>query len=123
MALLGDIDVAGSAQKRESYRLKNVSARLTAREAERLDALAAARGRARGELIREMILAEIEKESALKADPVLAEIVGVRLLLVNLLGPLASGQEPLTEPHLQAVFDQVKKAKHQVALDIQRGAK
>jgi len=48
MPLLSDESIAEKAQQRESFRLSNVSSRLTRRETERLDALAKQRGLQRG---------------------------------------------------------------------------
>jgi hypothetical protein len=74
-----------------------------------------------GELIRRLIMAELQlAKEPQKADPVLAEIVGVRLLLVNLLGPVAAGQDPITKQRVESIADEIKRVKHQVALDIQR---
>jgi hypothetical protein len=74
-----------------------------------------------GELIRRLIMAELQRGTVpQKADPLLTEIVGVRLLLVNLLGPLASSQEPITKHRFESIVDEIKRVKHQVALDIQR---
>jgi hypothetical protein len=121
LALLSELHVAERARKREAYRLKNVSAKLSEHEAARLDSLASRRERTRGELIRELILAELEKDSApCGVDPVLSEIVGVRLLLVNLLRPQATGQAPYSTVGFEALLDQIKQVKRQVALDIQR---
>jgi hypothetical protein len=121
MALLSEHHVAERARKREAYRLKNVSAKLSEHEAARLDSLASRRERTRGELIRELILAELEKDSApCGVDPVLSEIVGVRLLLVNLLKPQAIGQAPFTAVGFESLLEEIRRVKRQVALDIQR---
>ena len=121
MALLSEHHVAERAWKRAAYRLKNVSAKLSEHEAARLDSLASRRERTRGELIRELILAELERDSGpSRVDPILTEIVGVRLLLVNLLRPQATGQAPYSTVGFEALLDQIKQVKRQVALDIQR---
>jgi hypothetical protein len=96
-----------------------VTVKLTQAEHAEVKKLAARSCQPRSEWIRELILAKLQKGPH-KADLVLTEIVGLRLLLVNLLGPLASGQEPITEARLQQILDEVKKVKHQIALDIQR---
>jgi len=48
------------------------------------------------------------------SDPSLAEILGVRLLLVNVLRPLAAGQR-LTPAAFDKLLDQISDAKHQLA--------
>jgi hypothetical protein len=67
-----------------------VTVKLTKEEWGRVTEFARSKGLARGEWIREVILREVCGASA--SDPSLAEILGVRLLLVNVLRPLAAGQ-------------------------------
>ena len=54
-------------------------------------------------------------------DPALAEIVGVRLLLVNVLGPVAAG-EKVTPERFNQLLDQISETKHQLAAKLQRQA-
>ncbi len=99
MSLLGDETVAERAQQRDSFRLTNVSSKLTRSEAERLDDLAKKHGQQRGEFIRQLILDELARESG---EPTvsteLMEIIGLRLMLTNLLRPLATGQKLTQAP-------------------------
>ena len=53
MSLLSDDDIAEAAQRREVFRERSVSTRLTRKETRNLDALAKSRGVQRGELIRQ----------------------------------------------------------------------
>ena len=53
-------------------------------------------------------------------DPLLSEIVGVRLLLVNLLEASGDGPGAILEVGFEALLDEIKRVKRQVALDIQR---
>ena len=70
-------------------------------------------GRVRaGEWVRDVILRELRGGSA--SDPSLAEILGVRLLLVNVLRPLAAGQR-LTPEAFDKLLDEISNAKHQLA--------
>ena len=69
-----------------------VTAKLTKEELGKVTEFARSQGLARGEWIRDVILKEMREASA--SDPSLAEILGVRLLLVNVLRPLAAGQRP-----------------------------
>ena len=67
---------------------------------------------ARSEWMRDVILRELRGESA--NDPSLAEILGVRLLLVNVLRPLAAGQR-LTPEAFDKLLDEISEAKHALA--------
>jgi len=62
-----------------------------------------------------VILQEVNGGSA--SDPSLAEILGVRLLLVNVLRPLAAGQR-LTPEAFDKLLDQISDAKHQLAIKL-----
>ena len=62
--------------------------------------------------MRDVILRELEGGSA--SDPSLAEILGVRLLLVNVLRPLAAGQT-LAPEVFDRLLDEISEAKHQLA--------
>ena len=89
-----------------------VTAKLTKEERERVTEFARSQGLARGEWIRDAILKEMRGESA--SDPSLAEILGVRLLLVNVLRPLAAGQR-LTPEAFDKLLDEISEAKHALA--------
>ncbi|MGC2162265.1 MAG: ribbon-helix-helix protein, CopG family [Silvibacterium sp.] len=115
MPLLDDEAMTERARKHESFRLSNVSSRLTHGETERLDALAKQRGLQRGEFIRRLILDELEyADAGTSNDPVLTEIVGVQLLLMNVLKPVATGQ-PLTAAAFDSIVAEVHKLKRSVA--------
>jgi hypothetical protein len=89
-----------------------VTAKLTKDEFGRVTEFARSQGLARGEWIRDVILQEVNGGSA--SDPSLAEILGVRLLLVNLLRPLAAGQR-LTPEAFDKLLDEISEAKHALA--------
>jgi len=89
-----------------------VTAKLTKEERGRITEFARSQGLARGEWIRKVILRELRGASA--SDPSLAEILGVRLLLVNVLRPLAAGQR-LTPEAFDKLLDEISDAKHQLA--------
>jgi hypothetical protein len=89
-----------------------VTAKLTKEERGRITEFASSQGLARGEWIRDVILRELRNESA--SDPSLAEILGVRLLLVNVLRPLAAGQR-LTPEAFDKLLDEISDAKHELA--------
>jgi hypothetical protein len=89
-----------------------VTAKLTKGEWAKVTECARSQGLARGQWIRDVILREAGGTSA--RDPALAEILGVRLLLVNVLRPLAAGQR-LTPEMLDKLLDEISEAKHQLA--------
>ncbi len=89
-----------------------VTAKLTKEERGRITEFARSQGLARGEWIRDVILRELRGASA--SDPSLAEILGVRLLLVNVLRPLAAGQR-LTPEAFDRLLDEISDTKHQLA--------
>jgi hypothetical protein len=89
-----------------------VTTKLTKEELDRVTEFAKSQGRARGEWIRDVILKEMRNGSG--SDPFLAEILGVRLLLVNVLRPLAAGQR-LTPEAFDKLLDEISEAKHQLA--------
>ena len=89
-----------------------VTAKLTKEERWRITEFARSQGLARGEWIRDVILKEMRERST--NDPSLAEILGVRLLLVNVLRPLAAGQR-LTPEAFDKLLDEISEAKHALA--------
>lgn len=86
--------------------------KLTEEEARLLDEVASAKGVARSEWMRDAILRELH--CAPLNDASLAEILGVRLLLVNVLRPLAAGQK-LTPEAFDKLLDEISTAKHDLA--------
>ena len=89
-----------------------MTAKLTKEELGKVTEFARSQGLARGEWIRDVILREMRGGSA--SDPSLAEILGVRLLLVNVLRPLAAGQR-LTPEAFDKLLDEISEAKHALA--------
>jgi hypothetical protein len=87
-----------------------------------LEALRAKRGQTQGEFIRGLILdaikAEIERDrQGVKASAELEEITAVRLLLINLLRPAATGQ-PMPVKTFEAYIAETNKRKGEVAKGI-----
>jgi len=104
MALLDEKNLAAEAAKR-------------AHELEVLEVLAAKRKQTQAELIRRLVLREIEQDQTdLRPSAEMVEITACRLLLVNLLGPLAKGQA-ITQEGFDGIVDEVKKQKARVARD------
>jgi hypothetical protein len=106
---------AHSDSDRTLNRVFPATIKLTKEEWGRVTEFARSKGLARGEWIRDVILREMHGGSA--SDPSLAEILGVRLLLVNVLRPLAAGQR-LTPEAFDRLLDQISDAKHQLATNL-----
>ena len=117
MSLFNDDAMVEKALQRTSFRLTNVSSKLSRSEAERLDLLAKKRGQQRGEFIRRLILDELIRDSgAPTASPELSEIVGIRLMLTNLLKPLTTGVK-ITPEVFDGIMVEVKKRKTALAVE------
>src|ERR1700678_792284 len=112
MPLLGQHNATQRAQGKTVFRNATVCLKLTQQEVQLLDQLATAKGVARSEWMRDVILRELRGDST--NDPSLAEILGVRLLLVNVLRPLAAGQV-LAPEAFDKLLDEISEAKHALA--------
>ncbi len=91
-------------------RTKSIGFKVSEEEYAQLETAAQASGRTLGEWCREVIL----RGGSASDDPALAEIVGVRLLLVNVLRPLAAG-EKLAPEAFDKMLDQISEVKHELA--------
>jgi len=114
--------IAARVAKRAEFRLHHVGTKLNERELGELEALRAKRGQTQGEFIRGLILdaikAEIERDrQGVKASAELEEITAVRLLLINLLRPAATGQ-PMPVKTFEAYIAETNKRKGEVAKGI-----
>ncbi len=112
MPLLTTQHIALSSEKSDLHRVFPVTAKLTMDERRRITDYAKSQGLARGEWMRDVLLRELCPTP--ERDPSLAEILGVRLLLVNVLRPLAAGQR-LTPEAFDKLLDEISEAKHQLA--------
>lgn len=115
MSLLSDA-------KRAGFRLKTAGTKLNQEEIAALERHCRHRGVTPGELIRQLILAELGRGTQLNpsTDPVLTEVLGMRLFLVNALRPLAVGQK-LTPEAFDKLLDEISCAKHELAAKIASG--
>jgi len=117
MALLDEKNLAAEAAKRARFRVHHVGTKLNQTELRELEALAAKRKQTQAELIRGLVLRELEHDkTGLRPSAEMVEITACRLLLVNLLGPLAKGQV-VTSEVFDGIVDMVKRQKVRVALD------
>src|ERR1700723_1586107 len=112
MALLKTKPDAKSHSDDSVHRIFPVTAKLTEDERKAVTDFARSQGLARGQWMRDVILRELR--GAPRSDPSLAEILGVRLLLVNVLRPLAAGQK-LTPESFDKLLDDISAAKHELA--------
>jgi len=102
-------------------RTKSIGFKVSEEEYAQLETAAQADGRTLGEWCREVILRGGSASDAARHDPALAEIVGVRLLLVNVLRPLAAG-EKLAPEAFDKMLDQISEVKHELAAKLQQQA-
>ncbi len=105
-------------------RTRSAGAKVTEEEYAQIEKLAEARGLNVSEWCREAMLREMgggSVDDAGRRDPALAEIVGVRLLLVNVLRPLAAG-ERLSPEAFDKMLDQISEVKHELAAKLQQQA-
>src|SRR2546422_11497696 len=121
MALLDEKHLAVEAAKRVRFRVHHVGTKLNQLELHELEALVAKRKQTQAELIRGLVLREIEQDqTGLRPSAEMVEITACRLLLVNLLGPLAKG-EAITQERFEGIVDEVKKQKARGARDRPKG--
>lgn len=113
MALLKATSDKESNEERGTLRVFPVTAKLTQEERKAITEFAESRGVARGQWIRNVLLAELQRASQ-TSDAAMAEILGVRLLLVNVLRPLAAGQRVSPET-FDKLLDEISTAKHDLA--------
>jgi hypothetical protein len=117
MALLNEKNLAAEAAKRARFRVHHVGTKLNQAELHELEVLAMKRKQTQAELIRGLVLREIEQnQTGLRPSAEMVEITACRLLLVNLLGPLAKGQA-MTSEVFDGIVDMVKREKARVARD------
>ncbi len=112
MALLKTKTDERTSGDREALRVFPVTTKLTKEERKAVTEFSQSRGIARGQWIRDVILGELR--GARSNEPALAEILGVRLLLVNVLRPLVAGQR-LAPEAFDRLLDEISTAKHELA--------
>ena len=122
MQFLSEDQLTAEAEKRGTYRLVGVTTKLSPREVADVERLAKRRGQQRGELIRQLILEELSRDGGEQtASAELSEIVGIKLMLMNVLKPLAAGQK-LTPEVFDGIMTEVKKRKRAVAAEARQEA-
>jgi hypothetical protein len=112
MALPPDVQTPARKTSKTVFRNTTRCLKLTLDEARLLDEVSTAKGVPRSEWMRDVILRELRPGAA--PDVLLAEVLGVRLLLVNVLRPLATGQK-LTPEGFDKLVDDISRAKYELA--------
>jgi len=102
-------------------RTKTLGTKVSEEEFAQLEAAASERGLTLSEWCREVILRGGSSNDSERHAPALAEIVGVRLLLVNVLRPLAAG-EKISPEAFDKMLDQISEVKHELAAKLQQQA-
>lgn len=119
MALLDKENLAAMKAKREKFRLNHVGTKLNdaeLKELTELTELVEKRKQTPSELIRELICREIKRDKeGVQASPELVEIIGTRLLLVNILQPLLTATKAMSAEKLNDLLNQIAKVKYEVA--------
>jgi hypothetical protein len=116
MSSFNDEQLTAEAKAKASYRLIGVTTKLSPREVDDIEGLARKHGLQRGEFIRQLILDELARDSGdLPVSAELVEILGLRLMLTNLLKPLATGQK-ITLDVFDGIIAEVKKHKRGLAI-------
>jgi predicted DNA-binding ribbon-helix-helix protein len=120
MPLIDEEDLSVKAEQRARFRLNHVGTKLNDAEVKDLESLAKRRNLTQGELIRQLILDEINRDSREESvSTELTEIVAVRLLITNLLKPFLLGKT-LTPEAIETIFAEVTSRKRSVALKAQK---
>jgi hypothetical protein len=117
MALLSEERLAEHEVQRAGFRLKTAGTKLNIAEMGALEQHCREISKTPGELIRQLILDELARGATTedeRTNRALAEILGVRLLLVNVLRPLAAGQK-LSPEAFDKLLDEIGSAKHELA--------
>ncbi|MGA2038272.1 MAG: ribbon-helix-helix protein, CopG family [Bryobacteraceae bacterium] len=92
-------------------RTKSIGTKVTEEEYARLDELAAAAGQTRAEWVRTILIEQLERRVAkVTEEAVLAELLGLRTILLNLLFTVAKG-ETMTAEQMQAVIERADAGK------------
>jgi hypothetical protein len=98
--------------KGRSQRTQSIGTKLTLQEVSDVLSAAEKEGKVQSEWVRDVIMRELRASSG--ANMFLAEILGVRLLLVNVLRPLVAGQK-LSAEAFDELLDDIGATKYEVA--------
>jgi hypothetical protein len=110
-----DVESRLSRSQGRSSRVCVAQARITEDERQQLLRAARSEGRALGEWAREVLLREARRSE----DPLFTELIATRMILLNLLKPLAMGQV-VTPEDFTRISATVRSDKRKVAQEIQQ---
>ncbi len=110
-------------EERAAHRVFPVTAKFTKHERKLVTEFARSQGIARGQWMRDVVLREIRNVSWREApradDPMFTELIATRMILLNLLKPLAMGQV-VTPEDFSRISAAVRSDKRKVAQEIQQ---
>ena len=95
-------------------RICAISTRVASDELAELESAAKREGKAIGEWSRDQLIAAVRRP---KDDIVLTELIGLRMFLVNLLRPIALGED-YTDEEVRALLDHVRAEKRSVTSQV-----
>lgn len=98
--------------KGRSQRTQSVGTKLTPQEESDVLSASESAGKVPSEWVRDLIMRELRTSSTV--DATLAEVLGVRLLVVNVLRPLALGQK-LSSEAFDKLLDDIGATKYELA--------
>ena len=111
---LPDLDSRVRRSKGRLARRCGANVKLTPDELAELEAAAKLQGKALGEWGREELMAAARRP---KDDILLTELIGLRMFLVNLLRPIALGED-YTDEQFRALLDHVRQEKRSVTSQV-----
>ena len=118
MALLDEKRLRIAQEKREKFRVLHVGTKLSAEEHRAFEDLLFKRNQRQAELIRDLILAEIEREkNGIQPSYEQTEVTACRLILVNLLKPIVTGKHT-TEEAFDRLIDEIGSKKRSITRDM-----
>ncbi|MDR3792282.1 MAG: hypothetical protein P4L03_02770 [Terracidiphilus sp.] len=118
MALLDEKRLRIAQEKREKFRVLHVGTKLSAEEHRAFEELLAKRNQRQAELIRDLILAEIEREeNGIQPSYEQTEVTACRLILVNLLKPIATGKHT-TDEAFNRLIEEIGSKKRSITRDM-----
>lgn len=113
MALLDETNLAAERARHAKFRTNHVGTKLNEAELREFEALAEKRKQTPSELIRGMVLREIEGEKQpapeLRASVELEEITALRLLITNILPKLTTGETMKLEAYKEITAEIAKR--------------
>ena len=117
MALLDEKSLRIAQEKREKFRLLHVGTKLSAEEHRAFEELLVKRNQRQADLIRTLILAEIERvKNGVQPSYEQTEVTACRLILVNLLKPLVTGKY-MNEDAFDKILNEVGRKKKSITQD------